>query len=81
MLLALHIQPDKKLAQPLIDRYYDKLVMTVKNYPYEMFMSDLKLSIAESMFFPIRLINRGIYDFTMRDKAIKAYETFVLSDI
>jgi hypothetical protein len=54
--------------------------MTVKNYSYEMFMNDLKLSIAETMFFPIRLINRGIYDFTMRDKAIKAYETFVLSD-
>ncbi|HPF56530.1 MAG TPA: phosphotransferase, partial [Clostridiales bacterium] len=80
MLLALHIEPDQKLAKPLIDRYYKRLSGTVKNYSYEMFIRDLKLSVAESMFFPIRLMNRGIYDFSMRDKAIRAYETYVLSD-
>lgn len=30
------------------------------------------------MFFTIRLMNRGIFDFGMRDKAMKAFETFVL---
>jgi transcriptional regulator with XRE-family HTH domain len=80
MLLALHIEPDQKLAQPLIDFYYHCLTKRVNNYPYELFISDLKLSIMEAMFFPIRLINQGIYDFSMRDKAIKAYETFVISD-
>lgn len=80
MLLALHIEPDKKIAQPLIDCYYNRLTKTIKDYSYELFTSDLKLSIMENMFFPIRLINQGIYDFSMRDKAIKAYETFVISD-
>jgi len=79
MFIALHIEPDKKIAQPLLDKYYKKLSDTVKDYPYEIFMNDYKLSIAENMFFTIRLINRGIFDFNMRDKAIKAYETFVLS--
>jgi hypothetical protein len=41
-------------------------------------MKDYKISIAENLFFPIRLINRGIYDFRMRDKAIRAFETFVM---
>lgn len=78
MLLALHIEPDKKHAQHLIDCYYNRLTQSVKNYSYELFINDFKLSIMETMFFPIRLINQGIYDFSMRDKAIKAYETFVL---
>jgi transcriptional regulator with XRE-family HTH domain len=78
MLLALHIEPDKKLAQPFIDCYYNRLTKSVKNYSYELFINDFKLSIMESMFFPIRLINHGIYDFSMRDKAIRAYETFVI---
>lgn len=78
MLLALHMEPDKKYALPLIDYYYECLCKDVKGYSYELFMSDYKLSIMESMFFTIRLINNGIYDFVMRDKAIRAYESFVL---
>lgn len=78
MLLALHIEPDKKYAKPLIDYYYHCLRKNIKEYPYETFINDYKISIMENMFFPIRLINNGIYDFTMRDKAIKAFETFVL---
>ena len=78
MLLALHIEPDKKYAKPLIDYYYQCLCENITEYPYETFISDYKISIMENMFFSIRLLNEGIYDFTMRDKAIKAFETFVL---
>jgi Predicted transcriptional regulators len=78
MLLALHIEPDKKYAKPLIDYYYQCLCENITEYPYETFISDYKISIMESMFFSIKLLNGGIYDFTMRDKAIKAFETFVL---
>jgi len=80
MLIALHIAPDKAQAQPLLDSYYQCLSETVKEYPYETFMDDYKLAIMENMFYPIRLMNGGIYDFSMRDKAIKAFETFVLCD-
>lgn len=78
MLLALHIEPDKKYAKSLIDYYYHCLSENIKEYPYETFISDYKISIMENMFFVIRLLNSGIYDFTMRDKALKAFETFVL---
>ncbi|MDF2586946.1 MAG: transcriptional regulator [Anaerocolumna sp.] len=80
MLLALHIESDKTKAKPLLDYYYQCLSEKVKDYPYEVFLNDYKLSIAENMFFTLRLINNGIYDFTMRDKAIKAFESFVLED-
>ncbi|MDF2686295.1 MAG: hypothetical protein K0S55_1476 [Clostridia bacterium] len=78
MLLALHIEPDKKLALPLLDYYYQCLCEKVNTYDYETFMNDYKISIMENLFFPLRLINRGILDFRMRDKSIKAFETFVL---
>lgn len=78
MLIALHLEPDKKKAMPLIDHYYRCLAGTVAEYPYARFMEDLKLSVMESMFYPIKLMNQGIYDFSMRDKAIRAYETFIL---
>lgn len=81
MLLALHIEPDKEHAKPLLDHYYESLCQYVKGYSYEMFMEDYRISIAEAMFYPIRLINRGIYDFTMRDRAIMAYESFIAKDI
>jgi len=71
MLLALHIEYDKKYEKPLIDYYYHCLCENIKEYPYETFISDYKISIMENMFFAIRLLNRGTYDFTMRDKAIK----------
>ena len=78
-LLALHIEPDRKKAEPLLKYYHDCLSEKVENYPYEMFISDYKLSIAEYMFKPIRLANHGINDFLMRDRAIKAFETFMLN--
>jgi thiamine kinase-like enzyme len=78
MLLALHFEPDKMKAEPLLQHYHTCLCETAKDYPYETFMNDYKLSIMENMFFTIRLLNHGIYDFRMRDRAIKAYETFVL---
>ncbi|HBL85453.1 MAG: hypothetical protein A2Y17_02795 [Clostridiales bacterium GWF2_38_85] len=78
MLLALHIEPDKTKIKPLLDYYYQCLSEKVKDYPYETFINDYKISIAENMFFTIRLINSGIYDFNMRDKSIKAFETFIL---
>ncbi len=80
MLLALHIEPDKKYAKPLIDYYYECLCQNIKGYSYELFMSDYRLSIMEIMFWTIRLINSGICDFVMRDKAIRAYESFVLDN-
>jgi transcriptional regulator with XRE-family HTH domain len=80
MLLALHMESDKAKAKPLLDYYYQCLSEKVKDYPYDVFLNDYKISVAENMFFTIRLINNGIYDFTMRDKAIKAFESFVLED-
>lgn len=80
MFIALHIEPDKEHAQPLLDYYYSCLCEVIKDYPYELFINDYKLSIMENMFFTIRLINRGIFDFSMRDKALKAFETYVLGD-
>ena len=77
-LLALHIEPDKKLAEPLLKYYHECLSEKVKDYPYETLIEDYKISIAEYMFKPIGLINHGINDFPMRDRAIKAFETFVL---
>lgn len=76
MLLALHIKSDN--SKPLLDFYYQSLCEQVKDYSYEEFINDYKISIAENMFFTIKLINNGIFDFNMRDKAIKAYETFFI---
>ena len=75
MLIALHIDPK---SRALIDEYYACLTETVSGYPYVTFIDDYKISIMENMFFTIRLINRGFMDFGMRDKAIAAFETFVL---
>lgn len=80
MLLALHIESDKMCAKPLLDYYYQCLCEQVKDYSYEDFMNDYKISVAENMFFTIKLINNGIFDFNMRDKAIEAFETFVIED-
>lgn len=77
MLMALHIEPDKERSKPLLDHYYKCLCQNVKGYSYETFMDDYRLSIAEAVFYPIRLINSGIYDFSMRDRGLRAYETFV----
>lgn len=75
MLLALHIESDYKSAKPLLDYYYQCLTKHINDYSYEEFLCDYKISVAENMFFTIKLINSGIYDFKMRDNAIKAYET------
>jgi len=80
MLLALHIEPEKQAALPLLDGYYRRLCESVDGYPHDMFLNDYKISVAENMFFPLRLINRGIFDFSMRDRAIQAFETFVLDE-
>ncbi len=80
MLLALHIEPDKMKAKPLLDYYYQCLCENVKDYPYEVFIKDYKISVAENMFFTIKLINNGIFDYKMRDKAIEAFETLVMDD-
>jgi hypothetical protein len=78
MLIALHIEPDKRKAQLLLDFYYDCLCESIKDYSYETFMNDYKIAIMENMVFTIRLLNREISDFKMRDKAIRAFESFVL---
>ncbi len=78
MLIALHIEPLKKKAKPLLQYYYNCLCEKIKGYSYDDFINDYKLSVSENMFFTIRLINRGVYDFNMRDNAIKAFKTFVL---
>jgi hypothetical protein len=78
MFLALHVEPNVKSAKPLLKHYYNCLCETVKDYSYDNFMNDYKISVMENMFFPIKLMNRGIYDFNMRDRAIKAFETMIL---
>jgi len=78
MLIALHIEPDKQKAQPLLDDYYRYLCENIKDYSFETFMTDYKIAVMEKMFFTIKHINRKIYAFNMRDKAIRAFETFVL---
>jgi hypothetical protein len=78
MLLALHIEPDKQIVKPLLDNYYSSLIENIKDYDYETFINDYKISIAENLFFTLRLINKKIFDFNMRDRALKAFETFVL---
>ena len=86
MLIALHISCDSSApdatvfndTQPWLDYYYQCLCEKIKDYPYETFMNDYKISVTENLFFPIRLINRGIFDFRMRGRAVKAFETFVL---
>ena len=80
MLLALHIESDKAHAKPLLDYYYQSLCERVKDYSYDEFINDYKIYVAENMFFTIKLMNKRIYDFTMRDKAIKAFEAFVVED-
>ena len=86
MLVALHISSDDfehtvshyNDTKPMLEHYYQCLTKKVKGYSYEAFMSDYKLSVAENLFFPVRLMNNGIYDFRMRDKALRAFEIFVL---
>jgi thiamine kinase-like enzyme len=78
MLMALHIEPNIKKAKPLLEHYHQCLCENVKGYSYDVFMNDYKISVIENMFFPIRLINQGIFAFNMRDNAIKAFETMIL---
>jgi len=78
MLIALHIEPDKQKALPLLDEYYRYLCENIKGYSHKTFMNDYKIAIMENMFLTIRHINRKIYAFNMRDKAIRAFESFVL---
>jgi len=86
MLIALHladasipnnVAKDFHDTKPWLDYYYKCLCEKVEGYSHEMFISDYKISVVENLFFPIRLINRGIYDFRMRDRAIRAFEVFV----
>lgn len=86
MFIALHISCDSNAPEaavfndtkPLLDYYFECLNEKVKDYSYEMFINDYKLSVAENLFFPIRLINNGIMDFRMRDRAIHAFKAFVI---
>jgi thiamine kinase-like enzyme len=79
MFMALHIEPNIKNAKPLLEHYYQCLCEKVKGYSYNDFINDYKISVMENIFFPIRLMKRGIYDFSMRDRAIQAFETFILN--
>jgi len=80
MYIALHVSENAE-TMPLLEYYYQCLSETVKDYSYETFIADYKISVAENMFFPIRLINRGITDFRMRDRAIKEFETFFIKTV
>lgn len=53
------------------------LNQNIRGYSYEMFMDDYRISVAEAMFYLIRLINQDVFDFDMRDRAIRAYEAFL----
>jgi tRNA A-37 threonylcarbamoyl transferase component Bud32 len=78
MLLALHIAPEKQFALPLLGEYHRNLCENVSNYSFAIFMDDYKISILENMFFPLYLMKRDIFAFDMRDRAMRAFETFVL---
>lgn len=80
MLLALHVEPDKRAALPLLEQYHQYLCENIKDYSFEQFISDYKISLMENMFFPLLLFKRGIFDFSMRDKAMRAFETFILEN-
>jgi len=87
MLVALHLSDasiphnvakDFHDTKPWLNYYYECLCDKVKNYPYDTFMNDYKISVAENMFFPIRLINSGINDFRLRDRALNAFKMFCM---
>ncbi|MEA4832417.1 MAG: aminoglycoside phosphotransferase family protein [Oscillospiraceae bacterium] len=76
MFLALHAAPGKSAAMPFLNHYYSIISKNIDGYSFDNFISDYKASICENLFFPIRLINSGILDFAMAEKALVAYETF-----
>ncbi|MDR2525354.1 MAG: helix-turn-helix domain-containing protein [Oscillospiraceae bacterium] len=78
MFLALHTAPGKQEALPLLTQYYNRICETVSGYSQDEFMQDYALSVTEAIFSPIKLIDRGIYDFKMRDKALRAFEELVM---
>jgi len=78
MFLAFHAAPSKKEAMPLLESYYKEISSKIRNYSFDEFLCDYKASIIENLFFPLRLINRGVLDFRMVEKALTAYETFCL---
>ena len=77
MLIALHIEPDVSKSMPLLKYYYSLLNEKVTDYSFDTFMHDYKVSVMESLFFPIRLFNRGIMDYKMRDKSVIALKTLL----
>lgn len=79
MLLALHLEPEKKNADNLLRIYFDEFSKYVEDYTYEAFVSDYKLAIMLMMFYPIRLmVSSNIDDKSMLDKAILSYQSFCL---
>ena len=77
MLIALHIEPDADKSMPLLKYYYSLINAKIADYSFDMFMYDYKVSVMESLFFPIRLFNRGIMDYKMRDKSVIAMKTLL----
>lgn len=73
MLIGLHLEPDFIIAKMYYDEYFNKLRR--ENYSYDMFEKEIRFSVAEALFFPIKLFEEGIFDFNMRDNAIQAFET------
>ena len=76
MLLALHLAPTRESALPLLRQYHDRLCENVRNYSFDALLQDYRLAVAEALFFPIRLMNQGIFAFKMRDMAILAFGEF-----
>ncbi len=76
MFLALHVAPSKTEAMPFLNHYYRLVSERVCDYSFNEFLSDYNASIAENLFFPIKLINNGISDFRMARKSLIAYKTF-----
>ena len=81
MLLALHIAPSSSQAKCLLAKYHKALLSEkISGYTYEMLLEDYKFAVMEALFFPVHLINRGIYDYNMLHRALKAYEDFVRAE-
>ncbi len=72
MFLALHIAPTKDEAMPYLEHYYNAITTKIKDYSFDDFISDYKASLADNLFYTVKLINSGISDFEMAKRALRA---------
>ncbi|MBQ8605794.1 MAG: helix-turn-helix transcriptional regulator, partial [Clostridia bacterium] len=71
MMISLHIAPEYDKALPYLEYYCNSL--DIGSYGIADMVSDYKISLAKCLMYTLRLINGGIYDFEMKNKAIAAF--------